>query len=267
LRSWRCRAPRTDTRAQGGSREKYIAYFQPPDIATTSLTGPNIVQNPNIAESFFDFSPDPRGPWRKAALLRRWIGLRMAPPKHAAEIFTLPSCDLFGGRIRSLECRVVKGSKGDTAFCKYIFNTPPISSKRERVNLSAASITKLVQTEEENEAGFEARRADALLEFIKTKLCNKHALSRATTPGSLLGEDRSARPSDSLADDVIMTSPRTEQRAASRCDAEAHVHDPPRVSKSQQKQHFHPSEGSRGDPERPSTSPTIDCATSFYFLE
>lgn len=37
----------------------------------------------------------------------------------------------------------------------------------------------------------------------------------------------SARPNGSLADDVTMTSPRTEQRAASRCDAEAHVHDPP----------------------------------------
>jgi hypothetical protein len=150
----------------------------------------------------------------------------MAPPRRSAEILTLQPCDLFNGRIRSLECRVVKGSKGDTACCTYTFATQN-SSTRERANLSAASITKLVRTEEEDEAGFEARRAGALLELIKTKLCGKHALGRPTTTGALLGDDRSARPSGSLADDVTMTSPRTEQRAASRNDAEDRVHDPP----------------------------------------
>jgi hypothetical protein len=151
----------------------------------------------------------------------------MAPPRRAEEFFTLQPCDLLNGRVRSLECRVVKGSKGDTAFCKYNFTTPPNSSTRDGITFGAASITKLVRTEEEDEAGFEARRAGALLELIKTKLCGKHALGRPTTTGALLGGDRSARPSGSLADDVTMTSPRTEQRAASRNDAEDRVHDPP----------------------------------------
>jgi hypothetical protein len=150
----------------------------------------------------------------------------MAPPRRAEEICTLPPCDFFDGRIRSLECRVTKGSKGATAFCKYNFTTQN-SSTREKLNLSAASITKLVQTEEEDEAGFEARRAGVLLDLIKTKLCGKHALGRPTTTSTLLGGNRSARPSDSLADDATMTSPRTEQRAASRNDAEDRVHDPP----------------------------------------
>jgi hypothetical protein len=151
----------------------------------------------------------------------------MAPQRRAEEILRLSPRDLLNGRIRSLECRVVKGSKSDVAFCNYNFITPPNSSTRERASFGAASITKLVQTEEEDEAGFEARRAGALLELIKTRLCGKHALGRPTT-GALPGDDRSARPSDSLADDdATMTSPRTEQRAASRCDAEDRVHDPP----------------------------------------
>jgi hypothetical protein len=50
--------------------------------------------------------------------------------------------------------------------------------------------------------------AAALLEFVNKKLGDKHALGRATTQGALLGEDQSARPNDSLADDMTMASPR-----------------------------------------------------------
>jgi hypothetical protein len=58
---------------------------------------------------------------------------------------------------------------------------------------------EVVQTDEEGEAGFEARCANALLEFIKTKLCDKHALGRATTPGALLLDEDRKRPAERFA--------------------------------------------------------------------
>ena len=187
------------------------------DIGGSRLDHPASICVPYIAPSA-TFSSSPIVTYSKTRIyrLKKCLGAPNSvwrPTRQATVIFTVSACELFGGRIRSLECRVVRGKKGDSAQCSYVFVTPPNSAQKDWDLVGATSITDLAPEEGEDGAAFEARREAALLQLVETKLAAKHALGSARSV---------TQPSD-----VTMMSPRADARAASRSEAEAHVCDPP----------------------------------------